>query len=433
MTVRPARRRVLVVAYYFPPMGLSGVQRVAKFVRYLPAHGWDPVVLTVHPGGYFAFDQALLDEIEEAEVPVIRTASWDPTRMFGRAKEVKLPNESRRARLARLSQWVFVPDNKIGWLPPAVTTGWRLAREQPFDAVLSSAPPYTGHLIGTAISRITDTPLVADFRDDWLGNPRHTYPTKLHRHVHARMERWVMKRAARVTAINRYIAASLGERHPASADAIRVIPQGYDAADFQQEIDLARKARMRLLYTGVFYHAQRPDVFLRGLARLIDRRPELRSRVEAVFAGLLPAHTERLIERLHLQNVVRHLGYLDHDETVAQLQQADVLWMTVGRQRGEEQISTGKLFEYVGSRKPVLGLVPPGAAADALRAYGAGLIVDPDDTEGVAAALEQLYRQWEEGRLPAPDDGFVQRHERSRLAEHLADLLDASTRAGAPA
>lgn len=425
MIDRRGRRRVLVVAYYFPPMGLSGVQRVAKFVRYLPEHGWDPVVLTVHPGGYFAFDHGLLREVEEAGVEVVRTSSWDPTRLFGSAQRVALPGEQRRRWLALLSQMVFVPDNKVGWLVPALRRGRQLLRTHAFDAVLSSAPPYTGHLIGAALSRLGGLPLLLDYRDDWVGNPRHTYPTLLHRKLHESMERWVMERAQAVTTINDYIAQSLAERHPAAASRLQVVPQGYDAADFEDAAEMgASDDRFRLVYTGVFYHAQRPDTFLQGLGRLLHRRPELRDRIAASFVGLLPTDAVAEVERLELRDVVRHEGYVEHDAVVSHLRRADVLWMTVGRQPGEEQISTGKLFEYMGSRKPVLGLVPPGAAADTLRAYGAGLVVDPDDVGAAAEAIEQLFDAWSEQRLPTPDASFVLRHERKALAGELGGILD---------
>ena len=182
-------RRVLVIAYYFPPMGLSGVQRVAKFVKYLPEHGWQPTVLTIEPAGYYAYDTTLLHEVKQAGVAICRTASWDPTRFFRRHQTIPLPSEPQRRRLSTVSQLLFVPDNKIGWLPHALRAGRRLLKERAFDAIFSSAPPYTAHLIAARLSRQSGVPLVVDFRDDWVGNPRHVYPTPLHRYLNGRLER----------------------------------------------------------------------------------------------------------------------------------------------------------------------------------------------------------------------------------------------------
>ena len=185
-------RRVLVVAYYFPPLGLSGVQRVAGFVRHLPEYGWQPTVITAKPGGYFAHDKSLWSPIEDAGIRVVRTKSLDPTRLFRSGATVRLPQETRRQTLSYISNWLFIPDNKLGWKPFALRAGLRQAAAQRFDAVFSSAPPYTGHLIGRKLSRTLKLPLITDFRDDWVGNPRHIYPTALHRRLHIQQERQVL-------------------------------------------------------------------------------------------------------------------------------------------------------------------------------------------------------------------------------------------------
>ena len=418
---------MLVVAYYFPPMGLSGVQRVAKFVKYLPAHGWQPTVLTVEPRGYFAYDEPLLDEMAAAGVEIVRTASWDPTRIFGRQATVQLPSERARRRFAALSQLFFVPDNKVGWMLPALRAGRRLLADHAFDGILSSAPPYTAHLIAARLSRESGVPLLTDFRDDWVGNPRHRYPTGLHRRLHAWLEHRVLRQSRRSLAINAYICEALIRRNerPSFRPNVTVLPQGYDAADFAEATAAPGDGqRLRLVHSGIFYDAQTPDFLLRALARLVHRRPALRSRMEAVFVGLVPDASKALVRSLGVEEMVHDLGYRPHREAVAQLQGADVLWMTIGRQPGVEQISTSKMFEYMGARKPILALVPPGAAQEALQGYGAAWVVAPDDVVAIAEALERLYEQWQAGTLPHPDEAVVQRYDRQVLAGELAVLLD---------
>lgn len=424
---RRRARRVLVVAYYFPPMGLSGVQRVAKFVKYLPEYGWQPTVLTIDPGGYFAYDHALLDEVEVAGVEIVRTPTWDPTQLFGRQETVSLPSEGRRQWLTKLSQCLFVPDNKVGWFPHAVRAGGRLLREAPFDALLSSAPPYSAHLIAAWLSRRHRVPLLLDYRDDWVENPRHWYPTPMHRALHAHLERWVMHRAARALTINEPIRQSLARRTPETA--VHIVSQGYDPADFDvHPKPEGRPHRLRLVYSGIFYDAQTPDFFLRALAQLIDAVPDAAARIEACFVGLIPEASKQLIHDLGLDDVVRLVGYVEHREAVAYLRGADVLWMTVGRRPGAESISTSKLFEYFGARKPILALVPQGAAQQALQGHEAAYVTPPDDVPAIAEALRQLYAAWAEGRLPEVDSGFVEQFDRRRLAGVLADHLRACAR-----
>ncbi len=425
-------RRVLVIAYYFPPLGLSGVQRVAKFVKYLPVHGWQPTVLTAEPAGYFAYDGTLLEEVECAGVDVHRTSSWDPTRLFGRRRTVALPAESQRRWLAALSQFLFVPDNKIGWLPHAVWAGRRLLSQRPFDAIFSSAPPYTAHLVAARLSRRSGLPLVLDFRDDWVGNPRHVYPTPLHRALHQWQERYVLRASRHAVAINAQMQQGLVERNTAAGftPSVSVIPQGYDPEDFRQGPALRAKGKMRLLYTGVFYDAQTPDFFLKALARLVACSPEARQQIEAVFVGLLPEASQRLATDLGIADLVRYEGYVTHEKAVAQQLAADVLWMTIGRRPGAESISTSKLFEYFGARKPILALVPEGAAREALRPYGAACVVEPDDVAAIEDALADFFAAWRSGRLPVPNESYAQQFDRRELAGRLAHCLAACRQGG---
>lgn len=410
-------------------MGLSGVQRVAKFVKYLPEHGWQPTVLTVDPAGYFAYDETLLHEMEDAGVEIVRTATWDPTRLFKRKQTVPLPVEWKRRWLSTLSQFFFIPDNKIGWMPHALRAGRRLLREQTFDAIFSSAPPYTSHLIAARLSRVSGLPLVLDFRDDWVGNPRHVYPTPLHRVLNAVLERYAIRTSSHAFTINEPIRDGLIDRNSRQgvAPSVQIIPQGFDPVDFQECQLAPLPGKMRLLYTGIFYDAQTPDYFLQALARFVAQHPAAREHIEAVFVGLLPESSQQLIGDLGIRELVRYEGYVPHHEAVAHQLAADVLWMTIGRRPGAEGISTSKLFEYMGTRKPILALVPPGAAQRDLEPYGAATIVAPDDMQGITSALATLFAQWETQTLPTPNESYVRQFDRKVLAGRLAALLADAT------
>lgn len=420
-TAHGAYRQVLVVTYYFPPMGLSGVQRVTTFVKYLKEYGWRPSVLTIVPAGYFAYDKTLLAEVQAAGIPIHRTNSWDPTRLFRRQQSVGMPSEPLRSGLSAISQLLFVPDNKIGWMPHALRTGNRLLRSGSFDAIFSSAPPYTAHLVAARLSRTHNLPLVVDFRDGWVGNPRHQYATPLHRKWNERLERKVLRSCRRAITINDAIGDALLRIGEAP---VTIIPHGYDPDNLNVAPAGRKPGKMTFLYTGVFYDAQTPDYFLQALARIIDRHPETRALVEAVFVGLLPKSSLQHVAALNLEDIVTYTGYVSHAQAVAFQRAADVLWMTIGSRPGAEGISTSKLFEYMGSRKPILALVPPGTAMRALEPYRAATIVDPEDVNAIATAISALIAQWQSGTLDAPDEAYVQRHDRRRLTGMLAACLD---------
>ncbi|MBT3450023.1 MAG: glycosyltransferase [Bacteroidetes Order II. Incertae sedis bacterium] len=432
------QKHVLIVAYYFPPMGLSGVQRIAKMAKYLPEAGYRVTVLTVEPGSYFAFDDSLLAELESVEgIHIVRTRSLDPTRLHGgyRGKgheghreahrEVPFPEEKSRKVLSTISQFLLLPDNKIGWRKYAVATGLRILKETPADVILATAPPYTSFLIGRDLSLRTHTPLAIDYRDDWVDNPRHSYPTALHRRITASMERKVVNQTSVVIAINKTILDLIKKRQAGPNPTYTVVPQGFDPEDFANvSTQTSESDQLVFLYTGMFYDAQQPDAFLKGIRILLDRRPELTSIVRCKFAGIFPERGKEIIQQLKLEPVVDLLGYLSHTDTVQQLVDCSVAWMTIGRQQGEEMISTGKLFDYMGSLKPILALVPDGEAKNALSSYGAAFTCPPDEAEHIADELESIVGLWQAGTLPKGSRENIQIYDRRKQARILSNIFD---------
>ena len=427
-------RRVLVLAYYFPPLGGSGVQRVAKLAKYLPGAGWQPTVVTARPGRYFAFDAGLADEVRAAGVEVVATPTLDPTR--GGQGAATMPSGARAGLLARLSAWAFVPDNKVGWAPFALAAAGRMHHARPFDAVYATAPPYTGLLVGARLARRWGVPLVVDLRDDWLGNPRHVYPTRLHRRLHAALEGRVFGAAASIHVISDAMREAVAARHPALADRVRIVPQGFDPEDFPPRPPPPvpdADAVFRIVYTGVFYDAQRPDVFLAALARFARAHPD--ARVAADFYGLVPPDFAALVAAHGLGGIATYHGYAPHADVARHLADASMLWLTIGERAGADGISTGKLYDYFGARRPILGLVPPsGTAAAALRRYGAGTgdspaahIVAPTDTDGAAAAMAAVWTAWLRGARFTIDAAFVHDHDRRRIAATVGAYLSAAT------
>ncbi len=417
-------RNVLVIAYYFPPLGMSGVQRTAGFVRHLPKYGWQPTVITAKPAGYFAYDESLWIPIKESGISVIRTRSLDPTRLYRSYTTVKFPSERKRLALALITNWIFIPDNKLGWTIFAIPEGLYQLRQQRFDVILSTAPPYTGHLVGYYLSKKLNIPLICDFRDDWVGNPRHYYPTSLHRKLHLSLENRVLKQSSAVISHTQPILDQLNERHPETIKTQQVIPHGFDQQVITSKKQKISSQHLRFLYTGVFYDAQVPDYFLRGLSSFLSRNPSLRTKISAIFAGLVPDNFTQLLRTLNLDGVVNYVGYKQHKD-IHQLQQdADILWMTVGSKVGNYGISTGKLFEYMGARKPILALVPEGAARDTLLRYGSTYLAHPTHTDEIIQAFNQIKTDWLNGTFPTPDETFVSKFDRSQLTHSLAQIFN---------
>lgn len=419
-----AKRRVLVVAYYFPPMGLSGVQRTLKFVKYLPDFGWQPTVLTVEPHGYFAHDESLLAELDGRDVNIVRTRAAGPGKVFARNETVKLPSERMRKFMSRVSDTFFIPDNKIGWKRRAVAAALAVHEKTPFDLVLATAPPFTDFLIGAEIKSHTGIPLVLDYRDAWVEYPHKFYPTPLHKLRNVRLERHALRASSHVITTNRRVKELIIARHRfLTYNDIEIIPQGFDPEDFDgsysQEGVVPRNTRMRITYAGVFWEDRVPTYFLRALHSLFEERPELRSHIEALFIGKFRKENQRLVAELQLGDVVTVVEYLPHRECVNNLLASDVLWMIVGDDVG----SPGKVYEYIGARKPILGCVPEGFLRQTILEAG-GVVTPPDDVPAIKHAIERLYLQYSEKNLQGPPPHVVAKYNRATLTRQLVKVFE---------
>ncbi|HCV43230.1 MAG TPA: glycosyl transferase family 1 [Bacteroidetes bacterium] len=420
MSAEISPRRVLVIAYYFPPMGLSGVQRSLKFVKYLPKFGWHPTVLTVTPGGYFAKDESLLAELSP-DIKIERTDPAGPGKLFAKREVVKLPSERSRKFFSRISDFFFIPDNKIGWRRRAVAKALELHKQTPFDLVFATAPPFTDFLIGADVKAKINKPLVFDYRDPWFDYPFKFYPTPLHKWKHYLLERRALRASSHVVTTNRRVKEALIERYPfLTYHDVDIVPQGYDPDDFKLNGGADRApGKMRVTYAGIFWEDRVPDFFLRALSDLFQEKPGLRDKIEACFVGHFRDENIRTVEQLGLQESVRILGYLPHQECVRQLVASDVLWMIVGDEFG----SPGKTYEYIGAGKPILGCAPEGFLKSTILEAG-GRVVEPDDVAGIKNALADYHALYERNALKGPRADVVEKYSRVNLTGQLVKIFE---------
>lgn len=426
-----AQHSVLVLAYYFPPMGLSGVQRIAKFVKYLPDHGWRPTVIATGPVAYYAHDQTLLDELEERGTEIIRTSGSDPNSVLKDKGTVKMPRERLRKLMGKISNTFFIPDNKKGWAKQALAVARELCQERHFDMIFVSGPPFSTMMAGAQLSAEFNIPLVLDYRDLWFGNQFHYYLTPWHAHKHKKLEHQTLARASKVTVTNRKIKERLIHTYPhLEFNDVMILPHGYDPADLanavQRPQQITPSSAFKLTYAGIFYDVVTPVHFFKAVKRVRKERPDIE--LELHFAGLLRDEYRKKARRMKLDDIIVDHGYLDHGDTVRLLLESDALWMMVGNTKNADTISSGKLYEYFGARKPLLISVPDGALKKDAEKYGAAWITEPDDVKAIAAVIIEMYDAWKKRSLPAPNEAFVKQFDRYALTGELARVLASSLR-----
>ncbi len=415
-------RNVLVIAYYFPPMGLSGVQRTLKFVKYLPQFGWQPTVLTVTPTGYYAQDYTLLEELHPHHVEVVRVGSLDPNRLFRRKGVVKMPSDRWRKIFTYISDLFFIPDNKIGWKRKAINAATKLFKQKKYDIIYSTAPPFTDFLIGVELHKIFKKPLVIDYRDPWHEYPYKYYPTPLHKLWNYKLEKKVLRASSRILVTGRRTKELILKRFKfLRYNDVTILSHGFDPADFADDpkIHIEKSKRMRFAHAGVFYADRTPKHFLLALKDIFTARPNLKDEIELVLIGNLQDEYVEIIKSLGLDGNVTITGYLDHKHCIEYLKSSDVLWLTMNN----DKQSPGKLYEYLGLRKPILACIPEGFIKQTLEEAEGNIIVAPTDVKAIAAAILQLYELHKQNKLPKPLDEVVEKYNRIELTNELSKIF----------
>jgi len=417
--------KVLVIAYYFPPMGLSGVQRTLKFVKYMKNYNWEPTVVTAGNVAYFAHDQALAAEAKNAGIKIIRVGGKEPNSLLSKYSTIKPPRELVRKILSRISQTFFIPDNKISWSKKAVRKIKELLRNENFDAIFVTAPPFSAFYHLRKLKKEFDIPIMADYRDLWYGSYFAFYPTPFHKVLHKRMEYLSLKAAEKIIVTNGKIKEKLIKTYKfLTFNDVVIIPHGFDHEDFENVLpDLKLNDKMIISYSGIFMEYCTPKYFLHAFKDLTIERPDIVSKIQLNFIGYLGKENKALIRKLNIEEFVKEFGYVDHKESIKKIVSSDVLWLMAERKRNIDAILPGKLLEYMGSKKPIIGCFPEGIAKITLEEYGACFLTEPDNVEEIKNTIIKVFELYKKNELPVPDENILQKYRRDALAEQLTKQL----------
>jgi len=411
-------RRLLLVSYYFPPLGGSGVFLPLRMAKYLPRKGWDVTVLSVSEKTRAPKDPSLLREIPP-QLRVERTPSAEPRTLL-----IALNKLGLRGLVRRIEPWLMLPDDQRGWVPFASRRAMQLARELRFDAVVTTSAPYSAHLVGQRLKRSTGIPWIADFRDEWTTNPylRDRYPTKWHRNFNRSLERKVLQEADRVVCVSRpWLDALHGLVPDLPGDKFVVLPNGYDGEHFCGEAP-PPPDRFRIVYTGVFYGPRSPAPFLEALDLIRERRRVPADEIEVVFMGRSGSSDPVIGDSSH--SSVRIVEQRPYFESLKVLREAAALLLVIPREGGSGN-HTGKLFPYLASGRPILVTAPePNVAAELIRASRSGVVAPPDDPAAIAAAIESLYEDWKRGVPQRQDRELIAHYEAGPQANQWSELLE---------
>lgn len=387
-------KRLLIISYYWPPTGGSGVQRWVKFSKYLPHHGWQPVIYTPENPERLAYDESLLGDIPEC-AEVIRTHIVEPygiyRRLTGKGQgqsEVNPVNGGKKSLMKRLSLWVrgnfFIPDPRVSWVRPSVRFLVRYLKEHPVDAVVTTGPPQSMHLIGLGLKRALGIKWLADFRDPWtdMFYYKHLGLGRRADRKHRRLEQQVLDSADTIIAVTPYVRDDFAAR---TRTPVALITNGYDEDDFSGKKAAVHEGKFTIVHTGLFSADGNPLNLWDVLADKCRKEPGFARKLEIRLAGKTDAAVTESIRERGLGGNLVDLGYLPHDKVVEEQMGADVLILPLRKEPEYAKVLPGKIFEYLASGRPVLGIGQEnGAAAEVLRDSGAGEMFGWDRRDGIA-------------------------------------------------
>ena len=459
---QPPLARILYVAYYYPPIGGSGVQRSSKMAKYLSRLGHPVTVLSVDIAQGQPLDATLSRDIEPS-IEVLRTqhqSGWLMAtglrivrglsrRIAGRRGLRKSDTDIAEQTPARwqgcaqkLLSWaghcflqvyraVVVPDDCRGWRKTAVSHVLSDLENGRWDALITTSSPLTAHLIGLDLKRATNVPWVADFRDAWLSNPFLHLPA-LTRGRHAALEQQVINEADAVVSVSEPISKDFRMRYKDHKDKFITITNGYDPEDFDLGASSSDSGPYRdnrpfsICYVGTLCGGRSPAPFLDAVSAMFQEGVLNPDSVSILFVGRVAVEHKYCLSAFQERHpgVLETQGYLEHDRAIDIMTHSccNLLLISLRGGAGTNGVATGKIYEYLAANRPILAVVQDGIAADIVRATEAGVVARPDNPSEIKEAILKC-RRWSENGGFSPKENVIGTYSRENQAKELSNLI----------
>ncbi|WP_271405350.1 glycosyltransferase family 4 protein [Tenacibaculum soleae] len=419
--------KVLIITYYWVPAGGSGVQRWLKFVKYLRDFNIEPVIYTVDEAKYPIIDESLANDIPE-DIEVIKKAIWEPNDFLSifKKKETKTsagflnPNPTF---FGKILQYVranyFIPDARKYWIKPSVKYLEKYLTENKIDAIITTGPPHSLHLIGLHLKKKTNVKWIADFRDPWTDiDYFHQLPlTKKAIKKHHQLEKEVLKNADASLVVGKTMRAN----YEVFSKNIHVVTNGYDTVK-NENSSLNLDTKFSITHIGLMNADRNPKTLWTALAELSEENSDFKNDLEIKLIGKLSDDVVADLKKYDFKNVTR-INYVPHKEVQQYQQASQVLLLAVNKVPSAKGIITGKIFEYLQAKRPILAIGPEdGDLAEILAKTNSGTMVDFDEKEQLKNTVSSLYKKYQQNSLTVSSVNIEQYH-RKELTKQLSVIL----------
>jgi glycosyltransferase involved in cell wall biosynthesis len=415
--------KVLIITYYWPPAGGSGVQRWLKFVKYLQYFGIEPIVYTVDNANYPKEDATLLKEVSST-VKVLKQPIWEPTDLLFWKKKgtVKkdVSNSINNGLLSFVRGNFFIPDPKLFWVKPSVKFLQNYLKENKVDVVISTGPPHSMHLIAQKLHQKNNIKWIADFRDPWtdLYYNKEFNQLSFAKKKNEKLENAVFKNADCILTVSNSLKTEFAKK----AKRVEVITNGFDDEVLTNNL-INLDSKFSISYIGLLPVQSNPKLLFTVLNELCIENPDFKKDLNINFIGDISDVIKEYIETNNLSENTNFIGYVSHEKAIDYQKKAQVLLLLIPNVEKSEGILTGKLFEYLTAKRPILAIGPEnGDLSEILNSTNAGVVVGFNNKEKLRIEILTLYQQYKTGSLKVNSKNIEQFH-RKELTRSLSRIL----------
>lgn len=435
-------KKILIITYYWPPAGGSGVQRWLKFVKYLTRKNYYCIVYTPENPEFPVIDNSMLKDIPQKNFEVIKTKIFEPYSIYkfftGKSKKEKITvsflseNQNKSSFKEKISQWIrgnfFIPDAKMCWIKPSVRYLSDYIRKNKIDVIISTGPPHSMHLIALGLkNKFPNIRWIADFRDPWTNIDflNDLYLTKWAQKKHQQLEKKVVQPADAVISVSPTLTYELSQLSPHQNKKFFTITNGFDEEDYYelnnlQNQSISKEDSIVITYAGLIPPNRNPEVLWKAIHQLANENL-LPQNFKVHLIGKVDISVWENIQKYNIERYIKKTDYLPHSEVLKLETQADALLLIINNAPNSKGILTGKLFEYLALQKPIIAIGPTdGDAAKIIQSINAGVVIDYNDVEAMKKALLQIIHH----QLSSPQKKDITLFSRNHLAEQLIQIIE---------
>lgn len=428
--MKKEKKKVLIITYYWPPAGGPGVQRWLKFVKYLPDFDIEPIVYIPENPTYPILDSDLQQDVSK-KVTILQKRIFEPygiASIFGSGKIKKIskgiiPHQRKQTFLERVSLWIrgnlFIPDARIFWVKPSIKYLNDYIAKNNIDTVITTGPPHSVHLIGLGLKTTNKITWIADFRDPWttIGYHKSLKLSRQAQQKHLTLEKEVLTIADSIIVTSRTTKAEFSK---ITNKPITIITNGYDTEKIQTK---PLDTKFSIAHIGSFLSERNPRILWKALKELVKEEKGFADNFEIKLAGAISPIILATIEEFGLTKHLNNMGYLSHKEAVAEQRSAQVLLLIEIDSEETNGIIPGKIFEYMVSGRPVIGIGPDMSDfAEIITETNTGVFINYDEKDKLKDTILEYYKRYLEGNLKSSAIG-LQKYSRKNLTAQLAQIL----------